>query len=338
MGTPETEKKIMELHKRGMSNQAISDFLNNSGIPAFRGGIWHKGTVGNLVKRLKDREITGQDKIPSPKPADTPKPEPDTLRKAYHACLKELDKVKEDLNRKCLELDAEKAENQRLVNQLNKVKQQQDTVSDLSPLMVKLSQMETELAQLRALFSPVKEDRRTDGKTVDGWNVVCSGGYYRAFRRIKGKMQSVYIGKTFDIQKARQRIADKEKELMTDNVYMLNKVKQDIPKPDDRADAEDPKADRKEFRYWVKLLPGEGRFVRIYRIRCKLNWSREKFDRVLTDLLADYAVEVHRGDPSILTEQEIKDSYKDENGTLYITLSWWEGSQRPNGDKKSIAL
>ncbi len=334
MGLPEIERKIIELHKQGMSNQAISDFLNKSGIKAFRGGVWHKGTVGNLVKRLKDRENTGPDKIPSPKPAnisggEKKQQEPDTLRKAYHACLKELDKVKEDLNRKCLELDAEKAENQRLVNLLNKVKQEKDTVSDLSPLMVKLSQMETELAQLRALFSPVKPDsRRTDGKTVEGWNVVQSGGYFRAFRRIKGKMQSVYIGKTFDIEKARQRVIDKEKGLRTDGLDLSDKVKQDIPEPDDRADRggepEVTQSDRRAFRAEYDRI-GKGRgFVRIHRIRDFLNWPDAKFDRVLTGLMADGTVEIHQGDPSAMTEKEIRDSYTDETGTLYITLTFWK--------------
>ena len=67
---------------------------------------------------------------------------------------------------------------------------------------------------------------------------------------------------------------------------------------------------------------GKGRgFVRIHRMRDFLKWDREKFDRVLTALLADYAVEIHRGDPSVMTEKEIRDSYTDENGTLHITLS-----------------
>jgi len=69
---------------------------------------------------------------------------------------------------------------------------------------------------------------------------------------------------------------------------------------------------------------GKGRgFVRIHRIREYLGWDRKKFQHVLDTLLADYTVEIHRGDPSILTDQEIRDSHSDENGTLYITLSWW---------------
>jgi hypothetical protein len=41
------------------------------------------------------------------------------------------------------------------------------------------------------------------------------------------------------------------------------------------------------------------------------------------ELMADYTIELHGGDPSIMTEQEIRDSYTDENGLLYINLTWW---------------
>lgn len=69
---------------------------------------------------------------------------------------------------------------------------------------------------------------------------------------------------------------------------------------------------------------GKGRgFVRIHRIREDLNWSRERFDRMLIDLMADYTIELHGGDPTTLTEQEIKDSFTDENGLLYINVTWW---------------
>lgn len=69
---------------------------------------------------------------------------------------------------------------------------------------------------------------------------------------------------------------------------------------------------------------GRGRrFIRIHRVRELLGWPVEKFDRVLEKLMADYTIELHGGDPSRLTDQEIRDSYTDASGTLYITLTWW---------------
>ncbi len=69
---------------------------------------------------------------------------------------------------------------------------------------------------------------------------------------------------------------------------------------------------------------GKGRgFVRIHRLRDALGWPDQTFDRLLKDLMAAYAVELHGGDPSMLSETEIRQSFVDEYGTLYITLSWW---------------
>jgi|GEM_PF-1219742 len=69
---------------------------------------------------------------------------------------------------------------------------------------------------------------------------------------------------------------------------------------------------------------GKGRgFVRIHRIRTALNWADETFDRLLKDLMAAYVIELHGGDPSTLSENEIRQSFVDDGGTLYITMSWW---------------
>ena len=51
-------------------------------------------------------------------------------------------------------------------------------------------------------------------KKIAGWNVQRSkDGYYRVYRKIKGKVHSIYIGRELDIDKANRRIADKEREL-----------------------------------------------------------------------------------------------------------------------------
>ena len=69
---------------------------------------------------------------------------------------------------------------------------------------------------------------------------------------------------------------------------------------------------------------GKGRgFVRIHRVREALSWPPQTFDGLLRDLMAAYVIELHGGDPSALSENEIRKSFVDENGTLYITLSWW---------------
>jgi hypothetical protein len=68
---------------------------------------------------------------------------------------------------------------------------------------------------------------------------------------------------------------------------------------------------------------GHGRnFVRIHRLRDALPWPRERFERVLRELVADYTVELHGGDPSVMTGEELRQSFTAADGTLYIALSW----------------
>jgi hypothetical protein len=68
---------------------------------------------------------------------------------------------------------------------------------------------------------------------------------------------------------------------------------------------------------------GKGRnFVRIHRIRDFLQWPEKTFDDVLKTLMQNYVIELHGGDPSSMSEKEIENSYKDEQGRLFLTISW----------------
>jgi hypothetical protein len=42
----------------------------------------------------------------------------------------------------------------------------------------------------------------------------------------------------------------------------------------------------------------------------------------LAELRRSFAVQLHGGDPSTMTEGQIRDSYQDEQGRLYIALTW----------------
>ena len=49
---------------------------------------------------------------------------------------------------------------------------------------------------------------------IDGWSVrQSSDGYYRMYKTIEGKTECVYLGKTLSWEKARLKIAKKEKQL-----------------------------------------------------------------------------------------------------------------------------
>lgn len=67
-------------------------------------------------------------------------------------------------------------------------------------------------------------------------------------------------------------------------------------------------------------------FVRIYRLREHLNWPKERFDGTLKGLMNTYEIELHPGDPSKLSEEQLENSYIDTDGELYITASWRGGA------------
>jgi hypothetical protein len=80
--------------------------------------------------------------------------------------------------------------------------------------------------------------------------------------------------------------------------------------------------DRLAF-YTAYQTIGQGRnFVRIHRLREALPWPRARFDEALQSMLSDYTIELHGGDPSVLTAEELRHSFTDADGTFYIALSW----------------
>lgn len=64
------------------------------------------------------------------------------------------------------------------------------------------------------------------------------------------------------------------------------------------------------------------RFVEIYKIRRRLNWSREAFDALLEKLMLAGRVAANLGNPGDLTQDAVRDSYQDDYGDLYITVTW----------------
>ncbi len=63
-------------------------------------------------------------------------------------------------------------------------------------------------------------------------------------------------------------------------------------------------------------------YVFIHEIRKLLAWSRERFDKLLYRLMTDGYVAAHPGNPGTLNADEVKNSFEDEFGDLYITVTW----------------
>jgi hypothetical protein len=63
-------------------------------------------------------------------------------------------------------------------------------------------------------------------------------------------------------------------------------------------------------------------YVFIHQIRNFLGWSRKQFDELLYQMMKQGYVAAHPGNPGALMAQEVRDSFQDEYGDLYITVSW----------------
>lgn len=82
-------------------------------------------------------------------------------------------------------------------------------------------------------------------------------------------------------------------------------------------------SDRAAFGAACRALARDQGLIRIHALRAYLDWPRQRFDDMLREMMAAYAIELHGGDPSALTEFQLEGAYRDPNGLLYITLTWW---------------
>jgi hypothetical protein len=92
------------------------------------------------------------------------------------------------------ELEWSRQEITRLNNQLNTKKAQQETIKTNEQSKDTLNNDKQKMI-------------------IAGWSVQESHGYFRAFKRIDGKMKGIYLGKT--LKGAEQKIRDKEKNLQS---------------------------------------------------------------------------------------------------------------------------
>ena len=63
-------------------------------------------------------------------------------------------------------------------------------------------------------------------------------------------------------------------------------------------------------------------FVRICDLRRRLGWPREVFDNMIRDLRGRRVIQLHTGDASLMTEDEVADCYIDENNFRMGSVTW----------------
>lgn len=74
-----------------------------------------------------------------------------------------------------------------------------DCIEELAQAQRRIDELENRLSK----YEPKPGDRP---HTIDGWNVVKSGGYFRLFKKFKGKTHGIYLGKKCDEDLARKKI------------------------------------------------------------------------------------------------------------------------------------
>lgn len=80
--------------------------------------------------------------------------------------------------------------------------------------------------------------------------------------------------------------------------------------------------DREQFQTAFEKLDQGRIYVRICNLRRELGWNEERFNLLLRKLRADGTIQLHAGDISTLTEEDVNLSYTDENNSFYATMTW----------------
>lgn len=63
-------------------------------------------------------------------------------------------------------------------------------------------------------------------------------------------------------------------------------------------------------------------FVRICEMRQWMKWPRADFDEMLERLRDQGTIQLHGGDNASMSEDQVRDSYIDDNGFLHLTMTW----------------
>ena len=181
-------KEIRKLRNQKLSYQKIADNFNDRRIATLSGrGKWNKNSIIRLFNSSKVKQNNNQ-------------------------LFKELKQVKQNniiLQNKSNKINGNliDAQNQKekLVNELNKVKQiNTKLIDDLNKLNEENSILHQKLNKVKQ--SELNESKNKVKMNINGWSVQKSGGYYRLFKKIDDKVHGIYLGKTINENKAKNKI------------------------------------------------------------------------------------------------------------------------------------
>ncbi len=124
----------------------------------------------------------------------------------FGSMFEELDKVRQEKKKIKQTLSVFIAENKSLKEQL------QDQKSELDRVRQESGKVYTRTDQAGKNSFPVRQELDNPPKRIAGWNLRRSkDGYYRCYRKVNAKLHCIYLGKTFDTNKAQSLITEKER-------------------------------------------------------------------------------------------------------------------------------
>lgn len=120
----------------------------------------------------------------------------DELSNIRHKCTEQTEEIfvlKQTLSKKNAEIKQDKSK-------LSKLSQKNHQMT------IELNNQQSKMEELKDQLS--KHNKRS--QNIEGWTVrLTSKGYYHLCKSIGGKVESIYIGKVLDKEKARKRIAER---------------------------------------------------------------------------------------------------------------------------------
>ncbi|MBW1869934.1 MAG: hypothetical protein JRI73_11785 [Deltaproteobacteria bacterium] len=93
------------------------------------------------------------------------------------------------------------------------MKKETEKLSELEECRQQLKEAQAYIIELKEEIKNYTGRDRNRPHTVNGWNIQFSAGYYRMFKRIRGRMHGIYLGKVIDEDLARKKIRDRMAEL-----------------------------------------------------------------------------------------------------------------------------
>jgi len=121
--------------------------------------------------------------------------------------INEKDKILKTNEKLRKEIGIIRQEKIELEIKLGKVRQDYKEISvQLSTIKEKHKKLEVDLNQVRQNLPDQKSS--TVPKQVDGWGVQQKGNYYRIFKKIRGKVKWIHIGRKWNHDLAQKKIID----------------------------------------------------------------------------------------------------------------------------------